>query len=78
MSAYRASPPVSARNTAPMIASATCGRCTSSPSPASGLSAASTCGTRTIGTTPTTAITTNHTTMIGPKKLPTRAVPWRW
>ena len=42
---------------------------------AAGSSAASTCGWRTIGSAPMTAITTNHTTMIGPNRLPTRAVP---
>ena len=78
MSAYSASAPVRARNTAPMTASATAGRCTSRPTPANGFSAASTAGLRMMGITPMTAITTNHTTMMGPKRLPTRAVPWRW
>ncbi len=35
-------------------------------------------GTRTMWYTPSAAITTNHSTMIGPNSLPTSAVPWRW
>ena len=39
--------------------------------------AVSTIGARVSHMTPSTAITTNHTTMIGPKSRPTRWVPCR-
>ncbi|MCY1510442.1 hypothetical protein D9M68_448190 [compost metagenome] len=76
MSAYSASPPVNARNTAPSTAS-DCARCTTrKPTARRGSSAASTCGCCSTCHSPATPSTRNHSSITGPNILPTTPVPF--
>ena len=78
MSAYSASPPVTASTTAPSTAKPIQPLLAKKWKPWIGLSAPSTAGSRVMPATPSTAIATNQTTMIGPKRRPTLSVPYFW
>ena len=75
MSAYSASPPVTARNTAPITMKPfqplTAKNCTA----AQGFSAFRMCGALLIPLIPKAAMMANHTSMIGPKTFPILPVP---
>lgn len=77
MSAYSASPPVNARNTAPSTASDCAGCVARNCTAQRGSIASSTCGFCTIWYTPDTASTPNHSTITGPNTRPTDSVPLR-
>ncbi len=78
MSAYSASPPVSARNTAPITANATIGLAATKRAASTGSSARRISGAAQTLTRPSTPMTTNQTTMTGPNNRPMLAVPRRW
>ena len=77
MSAYSASPPVMTRTTEPSTKKdkdpLACTNCTAYR----GFTAARMDGCCAISTAPSVAIVTNHTSVMGPKALPTRSVPNR-
>ena len=75
MSAYSASAPVMASTTAPMAMNAMKGRSAANLSACTGETAVRISGLDTTWGMPMTAMVTNHATMIGPKNLPTAAVP---
>ena len=75
MSAYSASPPVKARNTAPSTASDCAGCVSKKPMAWEGSSAASTCGFCSTCHSPATPITVNHSSITGPKTRPMTLVP---
>ena len=79
MSAYIASPPVTARNTAPNTAKVTgSGVAAKNRTARTGSSASSAAGWRRIAATPSTAIAPNQTSMTGPKIRPMKPVPRDW
>ena len=78
MSAYNASPPVSARNTAPITANETFGSAIRKRAAAAGLTAVRMAGARQMLTNPRAPMTTNQTTIIGPNSLPMLPVPYCW
>ena len=78
MSAYSASAPVRARNTAPRTRKLSPGDCQAKLSAYLGSSAASTAGVWTIEPTPSAASVRNHITIMGPNSLPSAPVPCAW
>ncbi len=78
MSAYSASHPVMHRTTAPRVRKPARPWFAKNMIAYHGLIAASTDGVSMIERTPSTAMVTNQTSVIGPKAVPTRAVPKRW
>ena len=77
MSAYSASAPVTQSTTEPSAMNAIPGCVQKKRTAWCGLSAHMTCGYSTTCTSPRTASTPNHSTVIGPKKRPTLPVPKR-
>jgi hypothetical protein len=75
MSAYSASLPVSARNTAPRIASASSGCCASIATAKVGDTATRTPGFSRSAASPSTASVANHSSITGPNIAPTRSAP---
>ena len=76
MSAYSASPPVKARNTAPSTARAWLLCVNRKPSASRGSSAARTRGCSATCQRPASASTANQSSITGPKILPTTRVPF--
>ena len=78
MSAYSASPPVTASTTAPRM-NTPCQPCSMKNCAAHhGLNALSTSGALTMFQPPIAASARNHSTITGPNTLPTFSVPKRW
>ncbi|MNG19660.1 hypothetical protein D3C84_1038440 [compost metagenome] len=78
MSAYSASAPVNASTTAPRIATPMPGWTTKKRTAQAGFTACNTSGCCRMPYTPRAPSTRNQVTMIGPNRMPIRAVPWRW